>query len=168
MNIFRWRVLYSIVFSVPYFWVFTGFAQSPSCSCVTSLEGASGEISAITGRVLSSGDSGLGPASTGTRIGAGSQIIIGSDSSAEIAVGSCSLTAGENTEVMLQQIGGDICVQLTQAGAPFNQADASPANLAPAIVGGSAAAAVLGAAIVERIQDDAGEPPLGPGPGVSR
>lgn len=118
------------------------FAQGVQCSCVAPLsDGIAGQIVTASGKILSSQPAGLADAGPGTPIGIGSQIVTGANSSAQIAIGSCSVPVGANTEVIISEIGGDICVQTTEVVTP----PSPPPNTLPVVLGLGAAAGGIAA-----------------------
>lgn len=95
------------------------FGQTSECSCVTPSStgsGPAGQITAANGQVLSSQPTGLGPAQVGAGLLPGSQVITGPNSSAIVAVGSCTLSLEPNSELTVIDRGPDICLQIARAG----------------------------------------------------
>lgn len=86
----------------------TGFAQE--CSCVANA-GSAGRIVSASGSVMTNGATGFQQASAGSPIGAGSEISVGANSAADISIGSCALSLGENTVTRLSALANrNICV----------------------------------------------------------
>lgn len=121
-----------------------GFAQNPQCACTAPLSGGvTGQIVSASGEVLSSQPLGLGDANAGTPVGLGSQVVTGANSSALVVVGGCSVPVGANSELVISEAGGNMCVQVTEVGVP------PPAtNVLPVIAGVGAVGAVVGIAAI--------------------
>lgn len=91
-------------------------AQSLDCDCATQLPqgAAAGELTRMTGRVLVSTDGGLVPAQQGSPLVVGSQMITGAASSADLALGDCSMSVAANSEVSILDSRGQMCVRVSE------------------------------------------------------
>lgn len=131
-----------------------GFAQDATgCSCVASA-GSAGRVVSAQGSVMTNGASGFQQASAGSPIGAGSEISVGANSSADISIGSCALSLGPNTVARLSTLANrNICVagqntaMAPEAGAGGGVAGSSsfvPAGMFLGLGAGAGALALIG------------------------
>lgn len=129
--------------------------QAAGCSCVTkgASAGEVGSFISANGSVMASGAKDYVNARAGTPISVGSEISVGGESSAEIAVGTCALSLVPNsvTRVSAQE-GGSLCVasvQTTTTTASYGQPMAqNTRSLVPLYMWGSLAG---GAAILSLV-----------------
>lgn len=108
----------------------------PECACLSSA--ATGVVTATGGRVLVSRADGLGAATQGAPLSAGSQLITGANGSAGVRLGACALRFPANTAVSFVPAGGRICVKPVRLKATD---DSDRGGVPPAIAVGSAAVA---------------------------
>ncbi|SMH40827.1 hypothetical protein [Mesorhizobium australicum] len=130
-----------------------GFAQAQIADCTCLVPQASspgtpvGRVVDISGNnVTLSGPAGPGRAVAGAPLRLGDTLTVGPASSAAFVVGSCSQRLTAKTEMTMSPVNGNICVAVSDAGAPiFGQAG-------PLILGGVALAG--GAAIILSLGSD--------------
>ncbi|MEC9344352.1 MAG: hypothetical protein VYD64_10970 [Pseudomonadota bacterium] len=129
----------------------TGTDESGGCICTVPTPESGNPIGSVAladGQVLASQGAELLQAGPGTLLFAGSQVLTGTDSNANLSVGTCLVTMGADSEVILSQTDAGICVQMNQVAAtPETVTNTNVANaIVPlvAIGGGVAAAIALG------------------------
>ena len=100
--------------------------QAKPCACTVEHDQSSravGAIEAVKGTVYATSANGFGVAEASQSLIVGSEMIVGAESSAKIAVGgTCALDVAANTDVKIEQREQkDICVRLTSTlTAPSN------------------------------------------------
>lgn len=135
------------------------FAQGADCTCVTpgSGRGQLGSIAAADGSVLRTGQAGFVAANAGDPIVNGTEIQVGSQSSASINVGTCSLSLEANSLTRVSAAGNEgICVASQNVGGAPGQAAAGTPSWVPGALFGSLA---VGAAVLSVTDTGKGSQP---------
>ncbi len=89
-------------------------AQEPECAC-RAAPGAVGSILSSKGDVMVAQSAAYAPAGKGQTIGAGSRVMVGAQSQAQIKLGACSLTLAPNTTTEILNTNGALCVATSNA-----------------------------------------------------
>lgn len=140
-----------LAFVVALFGVGLAQAQTADCSCLVPQAASPGtpigRVVDISGNNVSlSGPAGPGRAVEGAPLRVGDTLTVGPASSAAFVVGNCSQRLAAKTEMTMSPVNGNICIAVSDAGAPiFGQAG-------PVILGGVALAG--GAAIILSLGSD--------------
>ena len=119
-------------------------AQTQECTCTVP---SAGSVTNSIGDVQATGATGLVAAPIGTVLGAGSQLVTGAGAAARINFGAgCNLSIAPLTEVIVSAAGDQLCVQVSQNGAPAAPpAAGAPLTLLGLIAGGAGVAYLIGA-----------------------
>jgi hypothetical protein len=132
-----------LVFAAFYLGLGVGMAQAQSSSCACRTTIAPGSVLSTKGTVMVSGKNGLVPASAGSPISAGSQLIVGHGGQTTFSLGGCHLQLNENSAATFVQTGGQMCVRLSQ-GSATTVSQISPLAIGAGVAGIGAIAAAAG------------------------